>query len=148
MSKQLPPSMSEFFLMYNEAERALKAAIEPELQRYSLTMIEWLALSTIADAPKEGIRMGAIADRLNIALPQATALIAKLIEKKLCKQHIAHDDHRGRQVQVTLKGRRLLGNMELDSQLAFEALSASIDPDQLESYLAVMQQLARPAEIE
>lgn len=142
MSKPLLPSMSEFVLMHNEAERVLKQLVGTELQRVSLSMNEWLALSVIVAGPRDGVGMGEIANRLVCSLPQVTALVAALQDRKLCKQHIAAQDRRGRQVLPTLKGRRLLGNLELDMQMAFEAFAAGLDPEKVAAYIEINTLLA------
>lgn len=142
MSQPSVPPMSEFMLTHNEAERMLQSLVQKELNRVTLTKKEWLALSVVAAGPREGVRMSEMAKRLGLALPQCTPLVATLMERKLCKQHIAEHDRRGRHLQATLKGRRLLGNLDLDMQLALEEATASIENAQLTAYVAVNKQLA------
>lgn len=130
------PPMHEFFLMHAKADRALRGVISKAIQKSSLTMTEWLALAVIAEGSKDGMRMGEVARKLDVTLPQVTALVTTLLDKKLCKQHVFADDRRGRQVMATLKGRRLLVGLEVDTERALEAFSETIDPEQLQAYMA------------
>lgn len=134
--------MSEFFLAHAKADRALKSVVSEVIQKSSLSMTEWLALAVIANGPREGTRMGVVAEMLNVTLPQVTALATDLIEKKLCKQHVYVDDRRGRLVLPTLKGRRLLGNLELDMHDLMQKRFSDMDPVQVKSYLDVTHYLS------
>lgn len=128
--------------MHAKADRALRGAISKAIQKSSLTMTEWLALAVIAEGPKDGMRMGEVARILDVTLPQVTSLVTGLLDKKLCKQLVSTDDRRGRQVLVTLKGRRLLVGLEVDTERALEVFSKTVDPEQFQAYMATTKQFS------
>ena len=142
MATSSMPPMHEFFLMHAKADRALRGAISKAIQKSSLTMTEWLALAVIANGPKEGMRMGEVARQLDVTLPQVTALVTTLLDKKLCKQHVFADDRRGRQVLATLKGKRMLVGLEVDTERALKELSKEIDAAQFQAYMMTTKQLS------
>lgn len=128
--------------MHAKADRALRGVVTKAIEKSSLTMTEWLALAVIAGGPKDGLRMSEVAQELDVTLPQVTALVTSLIEKKLCKQRVFVEDRRGRQVTASLKGRRLLVGLEVDTSRAIEAFSQTISPEQLEAYTDTIRQFA------
>lgn len=139
------PPMHEYFLMHAKADRALRGAIGKAIQKSSLTLTEWLALAVIAEGSKDGMRMGEVARMLDVTLPQVTALVTGLLDKKLCKQHVFADDRRGRQVMATLKGKRVLVGLEVDTERAFDTFSKDIDPEQLQAYMATTKEFSEDA---
>jgi DNA-binding MarR family transcriptional regulator len=136
------PPMHEFFLMHAKADRTLRGVVAKAIEKSSLTMTEWLALAVIAAGPREGLRMGEVAQALDVTLPQVTALVANLLDKKLCKQRVFVGDRRGRQVQATLKGKRTFVALEFDVSNAIEAFSTRVDPEQLEAYIKTTKQFS------
>lgn len=131
--------------MNTRADHALRAAVAQEIEKSSLTMTEWLTLGVVAAGPKEGMRMTQIARELGVTLPQVTALVSSLLDKKFCKQRVFADDRRGRQVIATLKGRRLLARLEVSTHKAITLLCGKIENEQLQAYVDTLKQLAEPS---
>lgn len=139
------PPMHELLLMHAKADRNLRGVVATAIEKSSLTMTEWLALAVIAAGPKEGLRMGEVAQALDVTLPQVTALTNNLLDRKLCKQRVFAGDRRGRQVIATLKGKRTLVSLEVEVGRAIEAFSGSVEPEQLQAYIATTRQFSGEA---
>lgn len=137
------PSMYELCLMHARADRAMRAVVSEQLEPYHITMMEWLALGVVAGGPKSGLSMTRVASVLDVTLPQVTALITGLVKLKLIKQRVLDTDRRGRQVIITLKGKRTLGKLEGDITRAMREWSKDIPREQLRSYILTVSQLAK-----
>lgn len=142
MEKFKLPTMYELCLMHARADRAMRSVVSVQLESHKLTMMEWLSAGVVASGPKDGVSMSQIAATLDVTMPQVTALIGNLLEQKMIKQRVLATDRRGRQVIVTMKGKRALAKLEIDIAVAMLEWSSDIDRDQLKSYVQSVSQLA------
>lgn len=136
-------SMQDFCLAHVRADRALRSAIAKKLEKQNLTMMEWLALSVIASGPKNGLSMSAVAEALDVTLPQITILVTSLNERKFTRQKISISDRRGRQVSVTLKGKRVLIKLESLIIKAVNDWSRDVPKDKLDKYYTTVELLSK-----
>ena len=136
------PTMYELCLLHARADRALRSVVTRQLDSQQLTMMEWLALGSIVEAPKEGLSMSQIAAVLNVTLPQVTALVSNLTKAKVVRQKVLVSDRRGRQVQATAKGQRVMLRLEDTIADAVREWTQDIPPDELTQYIEVVKQLA------
>ena len=143
MEQSTLPSMYDLCLMHARADRAMRVVINEQLEPYNITMMEWLALGVVFGGPKRGLSMTRVATTLNVTLPQVTALITSLVKWKLIKQRVLDTDRRGRQVIITLKGKRALSKIEGDISRAMREWSKDIPREQLRTYIATISQLAK-----
>jgi DNA-binding MarR family transcriptional regulator len=143
MERTAMPTMYELCLMHARADRALRSVVTGQLESYHLTMMEWLALGTLSAAPKAGLSMTEVAAALDVTLPQVTALVSSLIKSKFIKQKVLASDRRGRQVMITLKGKRTLNKLESVIAVAMRDWSKDIPREQLYAYIDTVDQLAR-----
>ncbi|MES2971361.1 MAG: MarR family transcriptional regulator [Patescibacteria group bacterium] len=143
MERSVLPSMYDLCLMHARADRAMRVVVSEQLEPYNITMMEWLALGVVSGGPKRGLSMTRVASTLNVTLPQVTALITSLVKWKLIKQRVLDTDRRGRQVIVTLKGKRALGKIESDIAKAMREWSSDIPKEQLRDYILTVSQLAK-----
>ncbi|HSX23481.1 MAG TPA: MarR family transcriptional regulator [Candidatus Saccharimonadales bacterium] len=135
--------MYELCLSHVRADRTMRAAIGKQLESYQLTMMEWLALGVVLAEPKDGVSMTQIAETLDVTLPQVTALVGNLLKLKLIKQKTLARDRRGRQVTLTLKGRRTLRKLEDTISHTMQRWSEDIPENQLQTYVMTVMQLGR-----
>ncbi len=139
------PNMYELCLMHARADRAMRSVVASQLDPQALTMMEWLALGVISNAPKEGYSMSQVARALDVTLPQVTALVTTLIKMKLVKQKVLVTDRRGRQVIVTPRGARVLTKLEERIAVVMRGWSKAIPRDQLAIYMHTVSQLSQKA---
>ncbi len=142
MEKFALPTMHELFLMHARADRAMRAVVGQQLESRHLTLMEWLALGAISAGAKKGLSMTEVARSLNVTLPQVTALVTGLIELKCVKQKVLLSDHRGRQVIITLKGRRVLHKLEILLAKSYKKWTKDVSTANMRHYLATVEQLS------
>ena len=135
-------TMYEACLLHSRADRALRTVISRHLEQFDLTMMEWLLLATVRQGPKEGLTMTAIANTLDVTLPQVTALSASLSRAKLIRQKVSRQDRRSRRLVMTTTGQKLLGEVDQAIDSSFVDWTADIPVDQLGVYLETVKQLA------
>lgn len=143
MERSILPSMYELCLMHARADRAMRVVVNDQLEPGRITMMEWLALGVVSNGPQQGLSMTRIANTLNVTLPQVTALINGLVKLRLIKQKVLDSDRRGRQVIITLKGKRILAKLEGNIAAAMRQWSKDIPKDQLYTYIQTVRELAK-----
>jgi DNA-binding MarR family transcriptional regulator len=137
------PSMYELCLMHARADRAMRVVVNDQLEPARITMMEWLTLGTVSNGPQQGLSMTRIANTLNVTLPQVTALINGLVKLRLIKQKVLDSDRRGRQVIITIKGKRTLAKLEGNIVTAMRQWSKNIPREQLYTYIQTVNELAK-----
>lgn len=137
-----PITMYEACLLHSRADRALRVVVSRQLERFSVTMMEWLLIGVVGDGPKEGVTMSAVASTLDVTLPQVTALTASLTKSKLLKQKIGRQDRRSRRLICTTAGKRLLEEIEQATNTALDEWLTDIPTEQLQSYFKTLELLA------
>lgn len=138
--------MYELCLMHARADRAMRSVVARQLESHKLTMMEWLVLGIVSNAPKNGLSMSQVAGTLDVTLPQVTALVISMTKQKYIKQKVLASDRRGRQVILTLKGRRALVKLEGVIERAMRIWSKDIPSPLLGTYIEVISILAHKVE--
>ncbi len=119
----------------------LRNVIGQQLVSYELTLNEWLLLGVVVKAPVGGITLSQIADSLNVSQPQVTAIMISVLKKRLVKQKVSSKDKRIRYVQLTVRGKRLVVELETAfSNLTTEWL-ADLPPEIFESFIQTLEYL-------
>ena len=136
------PSMFQACLLHSRADRVLRTVIGNLLARFRLTMMEWLLLGAVNEGPKEGITLSAIAKVLDVSQPQVTALMDKVSTQKLVKQKVLREDRRSRSVVLTIRGRRLVEDIEEAMSDYLKTWAEHVPPEQLEAYLRTVRTIA------
>lgn len=146
-------SMYEACLYHSRADRALRLVVGRCIEKYKVTMMEWLLLGVVGDGPTEGLNMSALAHLLDVTMPQVTALTSHLLQQKLVKQKAAKHDRRNRYVLITGKGKSLLEDIEEDIEEVMKQWLEPVPKKQLQSYMETVrlisqleQQPTRPEE--
>ena len=132
-------SMGEICLLHARADRALRSIIAKELEQYNLTMMEWLLLGVVCGGPKEGLSMTAIANQLDVTLPQVTALMNNVTKLRLVKQKTQKHDRRSRHVVPTNVGKDLCRQVEGAVKQGLDKWLGGVESDELEVYLRVVK---------
>ena len=128
-------TMCEAFLYLSRADRLLRLAVSGCLEKYKVTMMEWLLLGVVGDGPAEGQNMSALARQLDLTMPQVTALTSHHLQQKLVKQKAAKHERRNRYVLITGKGRNLLEDVEEDVRTSVYAWLQPIPDDQMANFM-------------
>ena len=144
MEKYSLPRMYELLLMQVRADRSMRVMVANQVESQRLTMMEWLTLGVISSGLRSGLSMSKVAVDLGVSLPQVTVLVSSLIELKFVKQQILASDHRGRQVHVTLKGKRVLNKLESAVAKTIRIRTKEIPSNRLQAYIQTVEQLYAP----
>lgn len=144
-------SISEFTmyqacLFHANADRNLRAVVSKHLEQFGVTRMEWLLLAA-ASGRRGGLHMSALADLLNVSLPQVTALANKLLRAGLVEQRVEPRDRRSRSLVATRRGKDLNKKIEISMRNAMREWLADIPRPQLEIYMNTVMQLAADREI-
>lgn len=144
--KDLPTSLYECCIAHARADRSVRMFIAQSLERYDVTLMEWLMLSIVCAAPAEGHSMTAVARELDVTLPQVTSLANKLLDLRLIEQKIQAHDRRARHVHATAHGKKTL--QQIEKSLTYDFANWIYDdvrltPDDLQQYIATSKRLAR-----
>lgn len=135
-------TMYEACLYHSRTDRALRLVVCRCIEKYKVTMMEWLLLGIVGNGPTDGLNMSALARLLEVTMPQVTALTSHLLAYKLVKQKASKQDRRNRYVLISGKGKTLLENIEENITIAMKDWLQSIPEQQLVSYMATVKQIS------
>ncbi len=138
----LSTSMYEACLMHSRADRAMRMMVSRQLERFDVTMMEWLLMGVVDSGPPEGLTMTSVALTLDVTLPQVTALAASLVKAKLLKQKVSRQDRRSRRLISTPACARLLEEIEETIRTTMKAWTADVPQENLAVYFETIKQLA------
>jgi len=113
----------------------LRAMVGNCLEQFKITMMEWLLLGVVGEAPKEGITLSHIADALDVSQPQVSALMDEVLSQRLVRQKVNKKDRRSRTVALTPKRARLVERIEAAITNHLKEWLAEIPKEQLQAYL-------------
>lgn len=141
-------TMYKACLLHSRADRALRLVIARQLERFNVTMMEWLLMGAVSTGTKDGMSMTAVAEALDVTLPQVTALTASLTKAKLLKQKVSRKDRRSRKLVCTATGKKLFDEVEKAADVGMKNWLADIPDEQLDIYFGTVKILAdrRPQE--
>lgn len=111
----------ELCLSHSRADRELRTKIADLLEPQQLTMMQWLLLKTIS-GQKHGLSMSEIAGTLGITLPQVTALLTNLAERRIAKLKTQRRDRRSRHAVLNAKGEAVLESADKQLEEAADKL--------------------------
>lgn len=141
-------SVFNLCLLHTRADRALRTIINEQLEPFKLTLMEWLLLGAAGEAPKKGLSLSSIAQRLEVSQPQITALMDKVLAKKFVRQKVPSSDRRGRLVALTPKGTKLLGDVEVTIKNHLNKWLNNGSSPEIKAYLEnILRQTENPPDV-
>ena len=135
-------NMYQVCLLHARADRALRLLVSKHLEEFELTMMEWLLLATVCNGSKEGLTMSAVAETLDVTLPQVTALTASLVKSKYLKQKVSIRDRRSRHLSCTIAGKRLIARIDETVNAGMREWFKDISSEKLANYIEIVEILA------
>ena len=131
------------FLLVVKSDRALRKLTNKKVRdEGDLTLTEWLLLSMIAAGPKEGLRMSELAKELGVTLPQVTALLDSLLEKRLVRQKTQRQDRRNRFALATQRGEDVVKRLNDSMDELFGKITNGVPGTHLQIYRQVLEVVA------
>src|SRR5689334_1037525 len=132
-----------FLLAHARVVRRLDEELRAE---HDLSLAEYDALLTIAQAPDGRVRMGSLADQVLLSKSGITRLIDRLVSDGLVERTACSADARGAEAVLTETGRaRLRDASRTHLRGIDEHFLAIVDPDDLEATEGTLHALARHA---
>lgn len=122
------------------ANRNLTAFMSKALASSKITMSEWSLLGILASHGQS--RPSVIASTMDVKTPMATRLLRSLATKGLVVEVKDSEDQRGKLINLSLKGKKLLNNQEIILRAGMKEYMKGVDRKDLAIYLKVLQYLA------
>lgn len=110
-----------------------------ELEEWNLTPNQWGVLTVVAASP--GLSHTEIAPRCGIDRVNVRDIVIRLEEKGLMRQKRSQDDRRQSCAYITKRGQSVLEKLEPNVQRAHEIVLSPLNPDQKETFLALLRHL-------
>jgi DNA-binding MarR family transcriptional regulator len=142
LGEQPKTSLLEILLLHARADRALRARLAGQLDEHNLTIMEWLLLGVLSGGSREGLSISATAARLDVTLPQVTALIASLFKKRLVRLRTQKRDRRSRHAALTAKGENVLERTEEAIGEVLRRWPVGVSRQQAAAYVAMITAMA------
>ncbi len=144
MNDDQPEHMTihQTILAHTRADRALRLAVTRALEQFNVTLMEWLLIGTVGEHGSKGATMTDVAVRLDVTLPQITALTIRLTKAKLLKQKLSRRDRRSRKLYCTPPASKMLSGIETLIRQTVDELVSGVSPEQFQGYVDVIQLLA------
>jgi DNA-binding MarR family transcriptional regulator len=120
-----------------KAYRATKNVVSKALKQFDITILEWLAIGSLATKDSAG-SVSYIARTLDVSMPFATRLISILQRKGLVLRSINAADKRGRTLDLTPKAEQLLTNSEPLVRAALKEWLSPIDRADVAAYIRTL----------
>jgi len=143
----------ELSLAHSRADRALKSSINKALEKFELTLLEWLLLSVVNTAGNNGLSMTAVSTALNINLAQTNVLAIKLVRRRLIRQRTQKHDRRTRHLIVTAKGKFICERSKSPLKKLHRSISSEFSSDELVRFMQDLERMnhavttAQPAKV-
>ena len=132
-------TMYEICLLHSKSDRQLRLVVSRELERFEITMMQWLLLETVSKGPNSGMRMTELSEQLDVTMPQITALMNDLVELKLAKQKINSSDRRSRRLSVTSTGKKRLDDINMSIDNALKVWLSEVPGSSLKGYFDTLK---------
>lgn len=138
-------SVYNFGIAHMFTERVLDDFFQTVLKQYGLTIIEWLVLSQVAQATKQGgIRVTDLATEFEVKTTYITSVLNGLRAKEFVETRFDENDGRVRLAVATKRGGKEVPAIERVMRKELNRLIQNeISPDEMEAYLKVNMALAK-----
>lgn len=135
-------------ILQARAYRNLRYFMMQTLQSEHLTSAEWTMLGVISDESKNGgIRVGHLADLLDVKTSFITNLVKKLISTGYIKHEYDDDDGRVRYLIATNSGQLKVIEIEQKMRKAMKDWLSDVDNTELVQYINVLQKISRKSAV-
>lgn len=124
------------------AFRNLKNFMAANLNKYHITMTEWLLIGCVIDRENSGIRLSELAEALGVELPVVTNLVNKAEADGWIVKCTDTIDKRARLVKATPKGAEQACKIEGELRASTVGWLSGVDNQALNGYLELVSILS------
>lgn len=121
--------------------RAVMASSRPRWAAADLTFTQLRALSVIHR--REGVRVGDLAEELEVGLAAASALADRMVRRKFITRTTDPDDRRSVRLELATRGRTLLDRLERGSIDHLTKLIERMTPAERDALATTLQAFVR-----
>jgi MarR family transcriptional regulator for hemolysin len=126
------------------AYRRIQAALTALLKRFHLSTTQWIMLGFMSESTS-GLRVTDLAKALQVEMPLITTTTQALVREGLMLTATHARDKRAKLLTLTPKGRQLVREIEGYLTNNLRQLEQGTDPQDLNVYFRMLQQLGRNA---
>ncbi|MEK7602855.1 MAG: hypothetical protein AAB459_01240 [Patescibacteria group bacterium] len=135
-------SLFELCLAHSSAERAIKSSMNKALERYELTLLEWLLICVVNTFGSNGLSMTAVSTALNINLAQTNVLAIRLVKRRLIRQRTQRHDRRTRHLIITAKGKFICERSKSQIKTIQRMINSEFTKDELNAYIQGLERMS------
>jgi DNA-binding MarR family transcriptional regulator len=125
--------MHEYFVAVARVRYIMRKVfrmVDDDAKKLGLDPLAHQALLQVYGSPKQGIRVSALAERLDIVPPFASNMVKQLVEAKLLRRNSDASDLRVSIVTITDAGRALCREIDSRARLRVDALIGQLEPEE------------------
>lgn len=128
------------------ASQGLKKAVDTGLRgRFGHSISRFDVLSALDRAGPEGLRAGALTERLMVSDGATTQVTAPLIREGLVKRAVDPNDGRVAIFSLTRKGEKIFGDMAAEHRRWIDDAFAALSPSQMKTLRRLLSQISPAA---
>lgn len=124
-------------LSFRSAYILLRARMNEALATYEISAIEWAILEIVHS--NERITLKEVAQKIAVAAPTTTNLVAGLYKKEYIQYTEGPIDRRKKRLQITPKGKTVLKGAAKDMEGILHILFADCSPEDIQGFQKVTQ---------
>jgi len=129
------------------ASQGLKKFVDTGLRsRFGLSISRFDVLSALERAGPQGLRAGALTERLMVSDGNTTQVTTPLIRDGLVRRAIDPDDKRAAIFSLTKKGERVFAEMAAEHRQWIDAVFAGFSPRDLKTLRRLLARISPPAD--
>lgn len=133
------PDKHDYFIAVAQTRYIMRKVfriVDEHAKQLGLDPLAHQALLQVYGSPNQALRVSALAERLDIARPFASALITELAKANFLKRSSDTSDMRVTIVRLTSTGRDLCHKIDLEARLDVDALISQLVPGEREAAIS------------
>jgi DNA-binding MarR family transcriptional regulator len=133
--------MHEYFVAVARVRYIMRKVfrmVDDHAKKLGLDPLAHQALLQVYGSPRQGIRVSALAERLDIVPPFASNIVKQLVEAKLLRRKSDASDMRVSIVMITDAGRTLCREIDWGARLRVDALIGQLDAKERKVALSML----------
>jgi DNA-binding MarR family transcriptional regulator len=133
--------MHEYFVAVARVRYIMRKVfrmIDDDAKKLGLDPLAHQALLQVYGSPRRGIRVSALAERLDIVPPFASNMVKQLVEAKLLRRKSDASDMRVSIVMITDAGRALCREIDSRARLRVDALIGQLEAEERKVALSML----------
>lgn len=132
---------AEWFTLAGRFDSTLKVVVARALEKYTLTVLEWVILSSIAKVEDGTYTATSLAQDFDMNVSQTTVLLAKISKQNLIRLKPDSKDRRVKLIYCTRSGRKMAFESDENVQHAMRYWLFDLSDSEIESYQKILKKI-------